>query len=179
MGLRHHKTLRAPGLPEFIGLTLALGACVPALLWYQGAVRSVWVRTTGHVTRCEVSASHYNAANDSTKVTVAYRYDVSGTPFSGSWTGYWPETEEQSPNALAPDQLLNLEIPDYPLVVLYDPEDPSASTLHTGGCGRSARLQMVVQLLFCPCGVLYCTRISRVERRIAHLVGHHQTGLLL
>lgn len=135
MGLHHHKTLRTPGLPEFIGLTLALGACVPAVLWYQGTVHSAWQRTTGHVTHCEIRDTHYNASDQRTKVNITYQYDVTGMPFTGAWTGYWPETVEQSPNALTADQLQNLETPEYPLVVLYDPDDPSSSIIHTANAG--------------------------------------------
>jgi hypothetical protein len=125
-------------VPEFRGLALAVGVCVPAVLWYQGVAHSTWQRTTGHVTQCEVRETHYNATDEGTKVSLTYRYDVLGIPFTASWTGFWPEADEQSPNALAPSELHNLQTPEYPLVVFYDPNNPTSSLIHTGNVGDVA-----------------------------------------
>jgi len=136
MGLRHHKTFQTPGLPEFIALVLAVGAGIPAALWYQGDAQSGWQRTSGRVTHCDIRDTHYNAPDQRAKVSIDYQYEVTGIPFGGTWTGYWPEADEQSPNALPPEQLANLQTPGYPLVVFYNPDDPTASVIHTADVGN-------------------------------------------
>ncbi len=116
------------GLPEFIGLVLLASAVGCACLWWQGRQKPEWRTAGGRVVRCEVRANQYRARDVPYNVDLAYEYTVGGRQFSGHWRGVWPQFV--SPNALSNGRLSELLRQDYPLIVLYDPNDAARSTLH-------------------------------------------------
>lgn len=128
MPLHHHRHIRKPGLPELavvIGLT---SAAVFGGLWYGSLGAENWRRTTGWIARVHIRNIHYNATEDAARIRLTYRYEVGGIPYVQEWDGLWPIVD--SPNALPPDRIRELEVADYPLVILYDPANPSRSALH-------------------------------------------------
>ncbi|MBI5093355.1 MAG: DUF3592 domain-containing protein [Candidatus Hydrogenedentes bacterium] len=145
-------------------MALAVGACVPAFSWYQDAVHAAWQRTTGRVSHCEIRETHYNATASQTKVDISYTYDVAGARFSGSWTGYWPETEEESANALPPGRFDELRDSGYPLVVLYDPNNPSQSVIHSAAVSHQLLYKWLFGFLFAVT-VYYVVRIYPAWKR--------------
>ena len=122
---RRRRTL---GVPEVVGLLLVLAVVVPAWLWWRDVLVGSWQITSGSVVACDIRNTHYNAADYRPVVTLRYRYTVAGQEFDGVWEGLWPE--DGSPNAIGHDQLHQLQSPGRPLVVYYNPADPSESSPH-------------------------------------------------
>jgi len=126
--MHHHKTRRKPGLPDLVGLALLGLVCIPAILWWRAGIQPDWVRTGGRILECNLVRTHYNAEDSPTKVSVQYEYTTLSGTYAGSWSGFWPNVH--SPNQLAYDRVEELQRPGFPLVVLYDPANPSQSRLH-------------------------------------------------
>ncbi|NIA15765.1 MAG: DUF3592 domain-containing protein [Nitrospiraceae bacterium] len=131
MALHQRRRLQRPGLPEFVVMLLVGLAVVPAMLWCQRNTRPEYKKTEGRVKNCEIRLTHYNADNMLSKVKLTYTYSAGPATMTGVWEGYWPSAE--SPNALPQNKLDLLRTENYPLVVLYDPADPSKSRLHYPG----------------------------------------------
>lgn len=128
MPVRYRRHFHRPGLPEITGGLLVALVLVGAGFWGSALQVPNWQETGGEIIDCEIQAIHYNATDNMQKVSLQYRYHVGPAIFYGAWSGEWPEAE--SPNALPPDHIEELKQPAHPLVVLYDPVDPSISQLH-------------------------------------------------
>lgn len=128
MGFRRRKTRERPGLPEFVAVCLLALALVSVLAWRQGDAGGGWPEAPGHVMSATIRPTHYNAPDYRPKVSVTYEYTVNGVAHRGYWEGYWPEMN--SPNALLPEERRLLEESGFPLVVMYDPDEPARSRLH-------------------------------------------------
>ncbi len=156
MALYHRKRFQAPGLPEFIVLMLIVCVVVSATCWWCETRKPELERTVGTVIACDITKAHYNAQPYQKKVSIKYEYSVGAGDFTGDWTGFWPSMH--SPNALSPDNLEVLRQSDYPLVVLYDPGNPSDSRLHNPKPERAFHLTMLTFSLGAVF-VVYCVWI--------------------
>lgn len=116
------------GPPELVGVALTvLAATVPAaVIMLHRPIE--WRTTTGEIVSADFRVTHYNAPSYRSKVDVAYTYKVGGVPYSGRWTGFWPDAD--SPNALDPGRAARRLKPGYPLRVHYNAADPTRSRLH-------------------------------------------------
>jgi len=131
VSLHHHRTFAHAGLAEIaFGLLVLLTAGV-TMLWLATNDTSNWQKTHGRVRAGYLSQSHVNAELYKTKVQLSYEYDVNGSWFTGTWTGFWPKGG--SPNAIQSDNLKPLTQPGYPLTVYYAAGDPTVSNLHYTG----------------------------------------------
>lgn len=166
MALHRHRRLKAPGLPEFVVVLCLIAVCIPAFCWYENGIRADWLRTGGHVISCDIRETHYNAATVRPKVRLSYLYDADGVPYTGTWVGYWPEAKEESPNALPPDKLNYLRTPDYPLVIYYDPDDPSQSTIHRAEATDVTLYKWTFAGLFVA-ALYYVLRVYPAWRRVS------------
>lgn len=128
MSLHRKKSFLRPGLPELSGAALLVGTLFCCVLWLVSAARPEWIETGGTVLYCEIRPTHYNAQDYRPKVDVTYEYLVGSVRFEGRWDGFWPELD--SPNALLPEQLDLLKEEGHPLVILYNPDDPTESSPH-------------------------------------------------
>ena len=152
MALQQRKRRQKAGLPEFLAVVLVCAAALPALAWWHSSARPAYRRVRGRILECEIRLTHYNATKDLNKVKLAYEYSLGGNTYSGRWQGFWPAAV--SPNALLPDQIEALHEKSFPLVVLYEPDDPSHSTLHYAGHG-APKLYAGVALVALVLAVLY------------------------
>lgn len=128
MALQRRRRVEKLGLPEFIGVVLLAVTVACTFLWWHGRHEIEWRTAGGRVLRCEVRPNQYRAQDVPYNVDLSYEYTVGGRQFSGQWRGVWPQFV--SPNALPTSRLSELLRKDYPLVVLYDPNDAARSTLH-------------------------------------------------
>ena len=124
---RKKRRLRI-GLPELVAMALIALTAALATRWWRTAGQPGWVKVPGRTVSCEIRRTHFNAEPSRDKVALGYEYEVAGRTFSGSWMGYWPKVH--SPNALPDGQIEKLRTKAYPLVVHYNPQNPSQSRLH-------------------------------------------------
>lgn len=140
MALHQNKHLERLGLPEFLGLAILACAAVGITLWWQDRdERPGYLQTDGHVVEGRVSLVHYNATALSSKVSVTYSYSVGERSYTGSWVGFWPD--DNSPNAASQDRLNEVCAKGHPLIVFYDPDNPSENYIHPAERGNQILLQ--------------------------------------
>ncbi len=150
----HQKSRRQPlGLPEGV-LLLFIACSAAALFLWQRSENIKYSNTQGHVLACDISWTHYNAADMRQKVALTYQYEVDGATHTASWAGFWPE--DHSPNALAPGQLNTLRNTDRVLTIFYDSANPSRSFLHPSE-GRFTRFAGGIAIGMCVWTLVYCT----------------------
>ena len=153
---RHRGRIGVPDVVAFllVGVLVVLGSC-----WWRAVQGPVWAEALGRTATCEIRPTHFNAEPCGNKVMLTYEYEVGGVTFGGEWTGYWPRGH--SPNALPDGHVEVLRTKDYPLTVLYDPEDPSRSRLHDAASGE----QLLFTILTFASGIcltVYCVRVYPV-----------------
>jgi len=157
MALHQNKQLGKVGLPEFLALALLVFAALAVTFWWQGSGQPAYAQTDGRVVEGNVKLIHYNATDMRQKVSLTYEYSVGADTYTSSWTGFWPE--DNSPNALPPDKLEDLCVKGHPLRVLYNPLNPSDSSLYPVESGGEALRQGMAAgacaLALLYCGVLY------------------------
>ena len=153
MALRQNKEFSRVGLAEFVAVLLMTLAAVAVTLWWQGRRGPEYLQAEGRVLEGNAKLTHYNATDMRQKVTITYEYMAAGNTYTGSWSGFWPE--DDSPNALPSDRFQELCVRGHPLVVMYDPEDPSTSILHPPGRGAEAFRQGFA-MAGCALAILYC-----------------------
>ena len=145
-----YRKRRALGMPEVVGLLLVAAVVVPAWLWWRDTIVGHWQVTSGVVLSADVRSTHYNATDYKPVVTIKYRYSVGGDDYETVWQGLWPEAG--SPNALPRDQLTQLQSPGRPLVIFYNPAEPSESSPHESAPFRQITYASVTVLAACVVG---------------------------
>ncbi|HOE67282.1 MAG TPA: DUF3592 domain-containing protein [Candidatus Hydrogenedentes bacterium] len=153
MPLPKRKHFKKPGLPEAVALLMALLVAFPLMKWWGSYFAVPWQRAPGRILRCEFKDTRFSATQDITKVLIQYEYAVAGVSRVGSWMGTWPQTG--SPNALPKDSLDRLQDPGFPLVVLYNPVNPSQSRLDYADTGTPAIYASLALLAALAAGVYY------------------------
>lgn len=134
MSFTRRSRKQKPGLPELVLLLLVGLTAYCAFNWEKTLGEPGWEKTNGWVTSCEIKKTHYNAQPSDDKVAITYNYDAHAGTYPGSWEGYWPRIH--SPNALPEGNIEVLKQPNYPLIVMFDPHDPSKSRLHNPDSDR-------------------------------------------
>ncbi len=163
MPLRRHRHFHKPGGPEFGAVLLIAFTLAGAFLWWRNEDKLDWPKTQGSVLSCEILNMHYNATKYGNRVEIRYEYEVGDRPYIGHWIGYWPVIE--SPNALAAEQMEVLKTRGYPLVVMYNRDNPSISRLHDISSGRRRLLGGATIIAAAASFVYMCVLYPRLRRQ--------------
>lgn len=131
MALRRRKrefTFRAP---EFVALFLVGTAVICAALWARENFQPNWHESSAFVTYGDIYNRAYSGSTIPDQVHVTYQYSALGQTYTDHWDGYWPQAH--SPNALAPEKLIDLCQRGYALSIVFDPTNPARNVLHYAG----------------------------------------------
>ena len=110
------------------GLILLFVTAICFVLWWFAVTQTVWIRTRGRIVSCSIEKVHYNAEPYRHKVSLTYEYFVGPNHYRGHFKGMWPQLD--SPNSLPENRIEELQRPGFPLVVLYERDNPGHSVLH-------------------------------------------------
>jgi len=129
MGLHPRKKSHISfGPPETLALVAVIVVGATAALWLHALYEPSWQSTPATQYACELSRLAYSRDNIPDQVHLRYEYTVEKKAYEGCWDGFWPQA--QSPNALARENLSQLQEGRFPLKVFYDPQNPAVNRIH-------------------------------------------------
>lgn len=156
MGLHQQRRMQKAGLPEFVFVCLAAVAVLFLALSWRSNNTPTWLNVEGVVVECNVDRSQYHVVDTPYNVRLTYEYVVGNTKYTGGWSGNWPMNN--SPNALPPQRIFELERPGHPLQIACNPADYSLNRLH-GQPEKRGVAYTVMAILGCIALFLYSAKI--------------------
>jgi Protein of unknown function (DUF3592) len=140
----------------FLFLAAGVGlSTADALDYKQGLASQQWAETAGKILEHQITLLHPEGKAVSYKVAIAYLYHVKNEEFRGTRMAFPDNCEVKERDS---HRLLERFEPSKEIVVYYDPQQPSNSTLAKGVeiNGYLEKLIRDVVLLAIPLAVLIC-----------------------